>query len=160
MSDTDLVYTTYIKTTPEKLWEAITNPEFARQYWGGNANFSDWKKGSKWQHRILANQEVSVVGEVLENIPPKRLVLSWASPEDLADVSRVSFEIEKVSDLVRLVVIHGEFKAGSTMGSKVSKGWPLVLSSMKSFLETGKAIDIIAVKGPCGGATDGNQAVA
>lgn len=150
MSDPDLVYTTYIKTTPERLWEAITSPEFARQYWGGNANFSDWEKGSKWQHRVLDTQEVSVVGEVLESIPPKRLVLSWASPENLADVSRVSFELEKVHDLVRLVVIHGDFKAGSTMGGKVSRGWPLVLSSMKSFLETGRAIDIIAVKGPCG----------
>lgn len=146
----DFIYTTYIKTTPEKLWTAITNPEFARQYWGGNANFSDWKKGSKWQHEDTNNNNaVRVTGEVLESTPPKRLVLTWFDPANTADSSRVTFEIEPVADMVCLNIIHGDFKAGSVMAGKVSMGWPLVLSSMKSFLETGKAIDIWAVKKSC-----------
>jgi uncharacterized protein YndB with AHSA1/START domain len=157
MSNQDQVYTSYIKTTPQKLWDAITNPEFARQYWGGNANFSDWKKGSKWSHEDAA-KKVYCEGEVLESQPPKRLVISWADPGDTVDVSRVTFEIEPVSDLVRLIVTHSGFKAGSTMPGRVSNGWPLVLSSMKSFLETGKPIDIMAVKGPCG--TPDGQAAA
>jgi uncharacterized protein YndB with AHSA1/START domain len=149
MNSTEFVYTTYIKTTPEKLWAAITNPEFARQYWGGNANFSDWQKGSRWQHQAAKDSAVFVSGEVLESTPPKRLVLSWVSPQDATDSSQVSFDIELVGGLVRLLVIHGNFKKGSDMAGKVSTGWPLVLSSMKSFLETGVAIDIAAVKKPC-----------
>ena len=151
MSNSEFVYTTYIKSTPEKVWEAITNPEFARQYWGGHVNISDWKKGSGWQHKDTNNNNaVRLSGEVLESVPPKRLVLSWVSPDDVTDVSRVSMDIDLVGGLVRLVVIHGSFKAGSEMAGKVSMGWPLVLSSMKSFLETGEAIDVVAVKGPCG----------
>ena len=159
MSNSDFVYTTYIKTTPEKLWSAITNPEFARQYWGGNGNFSDWKKGSKWQHVGATGKDVYCEGEVLECTPPKRLVISWADPGDTKDVSRVSFDIEPVQGLIRLVVTHGGFIAGSEMRGKISCGWPLVLSSMKSYLETGTPIDIMAVKGPCG-ATDSDKTAA
>jgi uncharacterized protein YndB with AHSA1/START domain len=147
MSNPSFVYTTYIKTTPEKLWTAITNPEFTRQYWGGNTNQSDWKKDSKWEH--VASDEkhsVYVTGKVIESTPPKHLVLSWADPADTSDNSRVTFEIEPVGDMVRLNVVHGDFKSGSVMAGKVAQGWPLVLSSMKSYLETGKAIDIAAVK--------------
>jgi uncharacterized protein YndB with AHSA1/START domain len=146
----DQIYTSYIKTTPEKLWAAITNPEFTRQYWGGNVNISDWKKGSAWVHESAADKTLRFVGgEVLESTPPKRLVLSWVDPEDKKEVSRVSFDIEVMHDLVRLVVIHGDFKSGSTMPEKVGGGWPLVLSSLKSYLETGTSIDIAAIKGPC-----------
>lgn len=139
----DFVYTTYMKTTPEKLWAAITNPEFTRQYWG-HENVSDWKKGSKWQ--LVANDDkrtIKVVGQVVESIPPKRLVLTWADPADTADDSRVTFEIDTIEDMVRLNVIHGNFKPGSIIATKIVIGWPLVLSSMKSFLETGKAIDAL-----------------
>ncbi len=143
MTKPELVYTTYIRTTPEKLWNAITNPEFTRQYWGGNVNVSDWKPGSKWQHVTSDEQRlVRVVGKVEESVPPKRLVLTWAEPGNEADVSRVTFEIEPVQDAVRLDVIHGDFKPGSDMINKVSGGWPRVLSSLKSFLETGKALDV------------------
>ncbi len=140
----DFIYTTYIKTTPDKVWSAITNPEFTRQYWVHD-NVSDWKVGSTWQH-VASEGQIRIVGQVLESVPPKRLVLSWASPENPSDDSRVTFEIEAIEDMVRLNVMHGNFKAGSTMAGAVVKGWPLVLSSMKSFLETGKAIDIMAVK--------------
>jgi uncharacterized protein YndB with AHSA1/START domain len=149
MNSPELVYTTYIKTTPEKLWAAITNPEFTRQYWGGHANFSDWKKGASWQHKDTQSGDVRVDGEVLECVPPKRLVLSWVAPNDASDSSRVSFDIEPAGGLVRLVVTHNQFKAGSGMAEKVSGGWPLVLSSLKSYLETGEAIDIFSVKAKC-----------
>lgn len=142
----DFIYTTYIKSTPEKIWAAITTPEFARQYWG-NENVSDWKKGSEWKH--MDGKEVRVTGKVLESTPPTHLVLSWADPENMADDSKVTFEMEVFGDMTKLNIHHHGFKADSTMAGKVAKGWPLVLSNMKSFLETGKAFDIAAFKS-CG----------
>jgi len=143
MQKPKLVYSTFIRTTPKQLWAAITKPEFTRQYWGGATNVSDWKKGSKWEHHFEEEADpVYIVGKVLESVPPKRLVLSWASPDNVGDKSRVTFEIEQVEDMVNLVVTHDSFKAGSTMVKKVSRGWPRVLSSMKSFLETGKGLNI------------------
>ncbi|MDQ6632011.1 MAG: SRPBCC family protein [Verrucomicrobiota bacterium] len=136
-----LVYEMYIRTTPKKLWTAITKPEFTREYWGGMTNVSDWKRGSKWEH-LNPENEMWITGKILECNPPKRLVLSWADPDDLADKSRVTFEIEAIEDMVCLKVTHGSFKAGSTMAGKVSKGWPRVLSSLKTFLETGKGLNI------------------
>jgi len=79
---------------------------------------------------------------VVESIPAKRLVLTWADPDDLKDKSRVTFEIEKVEDMVCLTVTHDKFTTGSTMAGKVSQGWPKVLSSLKTFLETGKGLNI------------------
>ncbi len=133
------VYTTFIRSTPKKTWDAISKPEFTRQYWGGMANASDWKKGSTWEH-LNPDNEVWITGKVVECDPPKRLVLTWADPDDLKDKSRVTFEIEKMDDMVCLTVTHDQFKTGSKMAPKVAKGWPLVLSSMKSFLETGEGL--------------------
>ena len=143
MKKPKLAYTTFIKSTPKKTWDAITKPEFTRQYWAGLANVSDWKKGAKWEHMTKEN-EVWVLGKVVECTPAKRLVLTWADPDQLKDVSRVTFEIEKVEDLVCLTVTHDNFKAGSKMADKVSWGWPRVLSSLKSFLEGGKGLNIFA----------------
>jgi len=151
MTKPDQIYTSYIKTTPEKLWAAITNPEFTRQYWGGHANVSEWKKGATWEHQDTSNKLVRVAGVVLEYTPYTRLALSWASPSDTGDVSTVTFELEEIKDVVRLDVTHGNFTADSTMAGNVSKGWPLVLSSLKSFLETGTPMDIMAIKGLCDG---------
>ena len=155
MSKPELVYTSYIRTTPEKLWNAITNPEFARQYWGGNENVSDWKPGSKWVHVTGdAERAIRVTGKVVESVKPKRLVLTWADPANEADVSRVTFQIEAVEDEVRLDVIHGDFKPGSDMVNRVSGGWPRVLSSLKSFLETGQGLGV----SNCGSAKAGAHA--
>ncbi len=143
MKNTTLVYATYIRTTPEKLWEAITKPEFTRQYWAGAANVSTWKKGSKWEHVFDGKPDpIAITGKVLESIPPKRLVLTWADPDDLGDESRVTFEIAAMEDTVCLTVTHDDLKSDSDMVRGVSWGWPRVLSSMKSFLETGKGLNV------------------
>jgi uncharacterized protein YndB with AHSA1/START domain len=148
----ELVYTSFIQTTPEKLWAAITNPEFSRQYWGGHANVSDWTVGASWQHEDTNDgNAVRIAGKVLEYDPPKRLVISWYSPNDEADISKVTFIIDPYDGAVRLDVIHDDFKVDSKMAEHVSNGWPLVLSSMKTYLETGKGIDVMRVfKGGCG----------
>ena len=147
MDKPKFVYVTYIRTTPEKLWQALTDPKITRQFWGGNSNVSDWKNGSKWKH-VSEGKEggCCTEGKILESTPPTRLVMSWVDPHDKADSSIVTLEIEPVDDMVRLKVIHGDFKPDSVMAGKVSFGWPLVLSSMKSYLETGKGIDIWAAK--------------
>ena len=143
MKSKEFLYTTYIRTTSQKVWDAITNPEFTRQYWV-HENISDWKKGSDWKHVSSDGKEIKLVGKVLESNPPKRLVMTWASPANKADESQVAFDISMVEGLVRLDVVHTQLSEDMARG--VSYGWPLVLSSMKSYLETGKAIDIMALK--------------
>lgn len=149
MTNPDFVYTTYIRSTPEKVWAAITVPEFTRQYWG-HENVSDWKRGSQWKHvRNDAERTADIVGEVVEALPPTRLVTTWARPADAknpARTSRVTYEIEAVGDMVRLTVTHADFKADADMAKSVAGGWPLVLASLKSFLETGKGFDLWAMK--------------
>jgi len=140
MQKPKLVYTTYIRSTPKDVWAAITKPEFTRQYWGEMTNVSDWKKGSAWRH-VNPDNETWIHGKVVESRPPKRLVLSWISPERAKDKSRVTFEIETVKDMVLLIVTHDQFAKGSKMVKGVSRGWPLVLSSLKTYLETGKGLD-------------------
>jgi uncharacterized protein YndB with AHSA1/START domain len=144
---TSFVYVTYIASTPEKVFEAITKPELASRYWG-HENVSDWTPGSKWQH-IRADHERSVrlVGEVIEIAPPSRLVITWASASQADDPSahsRVTFAIEPYDGMVRLTVSHDDLIIGSGMANGVSKGWPIVLSSLKSFLETGRGLDVFA----------------
>ena len=141
------VYVTYIAATPEKVFDAITRPELARRYWG-HENVSDWTPGSDWRH-VRANDErtVELVGKVVETSPPTRLVITWANASQAADpdaYSRVTFDIEPYNDMVRLTVRHDELQAGSGMANGIQKGWPIVLSSLKSFLETGRGLDVFA----------------
>ncbi len=144
---TSFVYVTYIAASPQKVFEAITRPELARRYWG-HENVSEWAPGSKWEH-VRANDErtVELVGEVVEITPPSRLVMTWANASQADDpdaYSRVTFEIVEYDEMVRLTVSHDDLIAGSGMANGVSKGWPTVLSSLKSFLETGRGLDIFA----------------
>lgn len=140
------VYVTYIRTTPEKAFEAITTPEIARRYWG-HENVSDWTPGAKWEHvRANAERPVEIVGSVVECDPSRRLVITWsaASQADDPDArSRVAFAIEDAEGgMVRLTVTHDGLQPGSSMAKGISKGWPLVLSSLKSFLETGTGLEL------------------
>ena len=147
MSKSTFVYVTYIRSTPDKVFTALTDKEITRQYWGHN-NVSDWKPGSKWEHRRSSNGNVDIQGEVVEAKAPSRLVITWASPENPQSVSRVTFDIENAGDLVKLTVTHDDLEAGSGMDKGIRGGWPLVLSSLKTLLETGKGIDVMAMKRP------------
>ena len=144
---TSFVYVTYIRSTPEKVFEAIMKPEVARRYWG-HENVSDWKPGSTWQHvRDNEQRTVNIVGKVVEVSPPTRLVISWASPDQAADpdsYSRVTFDVATYDGMVRLTVTHDELEVGSGMAKGVTQGWPIVLSSLKSLLETGQGINVFA----------------
>jgi uncharacterized protein YndB with AHSA1/START domain len=144
---TSFVYVTYIQATPAKVFEAITRPEIAARYWG-HENVSDWKPGSQWQHvRADEARTVQLVGNVIEVSAPTRLVISWANASQADDPlahSRVTFEIEEYEAMVKLTVTHDELEAGSGMAKGISKGWPVVLSSLKSFLETGRPLDVFA----------------
>ena len=144
---TRFIHVIYIASTPQKVFEAITRPEIARTYWG-HENVSDWKPGSRWQHvRDDAQRTVQVVGKVVETVPPTRLVITWAGASQAADpasYSRVAFDIAPYEDMVRLTVTHDELQAGSGMAKGIAQGWPIVLSSLKSLLETGQGIDVFA----------------
>ena len=144
MAKLKLVYVTYIATTVDRLWKALLEPEFTRQYWGQD-NVSDWQPGSKWEHRRGDDSgTVLIVGKVVESDRPRRLVLTWADPAEAANAasySRVTFEVEPIEKMVRLTVTHDELASDSEMAQKINRGWPRVLSSLKSLLETGKALD-------------------
>lgn len=140
-------YVIYVRSTPDEVFEAITKPELAKQFWG-HENISDWKPGSKWEH-VRANDQrtVELVGEVIEVLPPRRLTTTWANASqasDPASYSRVTYEIEEYEDMARLTVSHDELVAGSGMDNGIRRGWPIVLSSLKSFLESGHGLDVFA----------------
>ena len=147
MSKPKFVYVSYISTTPEKLWNALIDGEMTKQYWARHRNASDWKAGSKWEHQDYDDAgKVDVVGKVMESTPPRRLVLTWASPADAnapEKHSRVTFEIEPYMETVRLTVTHDELEPDSPMLHGISKGWPLVLSSLKTLLETGQPMPMM-----------------
>ncbi len=145
MGNDRFVYVTFIRTTPEKLWAALIEPEFTRQYWFGSIQKSDWKPDSPWQ-LIGADGTVTDTGSVLEIDPPRRMVISWRNefmPDLKADgYSRATFELEPQQDVVKLTVTHEIGKQGSKFIQAVSGGWPMVLSGLKSLLETGQPLAI------------------
>lgn len=144
----EYVYVTYIYTTPQKVWDAITKPEFAKLYWL-HYNVSDWKKGSRWQHlHGDGSGKVMIDGEVLESDPPRQLVISWTRPDHSQEPSRVTFDITQHNDaLVCLTVTHDQLAHDQAMASSIAGGWPKVLSNLKSLLETGKTENIWLTKG-------------
>ncbi|HZS39869.1 MAG TPA: SRPBCC family protein [Polyangia bacterium] len=142
MSRPSFVYVSYIAATPEKVWNALFDAELTRQYWGVHKNVSEWKVGATWAHQDAETGEAHVVGEVLEIDPPKRLVLSWRSSSAPAGdpPTRVTFEVQPFMDAVKLTVIHDDLEEGTPMWKGVTSGWPAILSSLKSLLETGRPL--------------------
>lgn len=140
------VYVTYIRTTPDKLWEALTSPEFQKQYWFGMHQDCDWTVGAAWK-MSFPDGRVADSGEVLEIDPPNRLVLRWRnelSPELNAEGdARCVYEIEQMDESVKLTITHSIDKTPSQFITAVSGGWPKILSSLKSLLETGKPFEVI-----------------
>jgi uncharacterized protein YndB with AHSA1/START domain len=144
MSKASFVYVTLIKTTAEKLWQALTDPEFNRQYWFGAHQVSDWKKGSPWKI-VFADGRTADAGEILEIEPRRRMVIKWRNefmPELKAEgYTRCTIEIEPKGDVMKLTVRHEAEKEGPhKFIAAVADGWPAILSSLKSLLETGKAL--------------------
>lgn len=158
MKKPDYVYVTYIATTPEKLWQALHDVDLMREWWVdpkagcARVNVSDWQPGSRWEHtRVDGSGIVDIVGKVVDNTPPRRLEFTWARPEDADDDSkhsRVAFDIEPYADgLVRLTVTHDDLERDPQMLKGISGGWPTVLSNLKTFLETGRALPRTASAG-------------
>jgi uncharacterized protein YndB with AHSA1/START domain len=137
------VYVTYIQSTAEKVFEAIRDPKMTRAYWHHD-NVSDWKPGSKWEHRTADDERrLKLLGKVVEVDPPRKLVITWAFPADEASPakhSRVTFDIEPVRGVVKLTITHADLEPGSEMQDAITRGWPIVLSSLKTYLETGRAL--------------------
>jgi uncharacterized protein YndB with AHSA1/START domain len=149
MSNSRFVYITYIRTTPQKLWEALTTPEFMKQYWYGVVAETDWKPGSSWK-LILPDGRTADTGEILEAEPMKRLVIKWRNefkPELKAEgYTRCTMEIEQDGDIAKLSIVHEIDMADSKTIEAVSGGWPRILSNLKSLLETGKVLAVTKEK--------------
>ena len=148
MSDRpQFVYVIYIRTTTEKLWKALIEPEFTKQYWAGTWQESDWHKGAPW--RIMKpDGTVADAGEVIEIEPGKRLTVTWRNefvPALTAEgFSRLTYELEQQGDMVKLSLTHEmpDLPPGkSKFIDAVSSGWPAILSSLKSMLETGESLE-------------------
>jgi uncharacterized protein YndB with AHSA1/START domain len=143
MAESRFVYVTYIRTTPEKLWRALLDSEFTCQFWVGTWQECEWKAGSSWK-LMIPDGRVGDSGEVLEIDPPRRLVLSWRNefkPELHEEgYSRMTYTLEPQGESVKLTVLHEIGKPDSKLIEGVSNGWPYVLSSLKSLLETGESL--------------------
>jgi uncharacterized protein YndB with AHSA1/START domain len=140
MARSTFVYVTYIRTTPEKLWSALTDADFIKQYWFGCRAESEWTAGSSWK-LVYPDGRLADVGEIIEATPPRRLVIRWRNewnPELKAEgASLCTFEIERSSTAVKLSITHSLEREGSKFITAVSGGWPKVVSNLKSLLETG-----------------------
>jgi DNA-binding transcriptional ArsR family regulator/uncharacterized protein YndB with AHSA1/START domain len=160
MKKPSFVYSTYIRTTPERLWQALTEPAFTERYWGV-AFETDWTTGATM---TLSQFGVTIADPeqvVLESDPYRRLSYTWHTftpewnemlrermgfSEELVDKlaaeprSKVTFEIEDLGELVKLTVVHDDFEPGSVVLEEVSQGWPHILSNLKTLLETGETL--------------------
>jgi uncharacterized protein YndB with AHSA1/START domain len=140
MSKRQFVYVIYIKTTAEKLWDALTDPGMNQKFWFGAHQESDWKVGSSWKI-VFPDGGVADTGEIIESDPPKRLVIKWRNefkPELKAEgTSHCTMQIEPADGAVKLTITHALDGDGTKFIEAVSGGWPLILSNLKSLLETG-----------------------
>ncbi|MEU6476816.1 SRPBCC family protein [Streptomyces sp. NPDC047017] len=135
-------YVLYIGSTPEAVWDALTDADLTAAYWG-HSNISDWRAGSRWEHvRTDGSGVADVTGTVVEADRPTRLVTTWDPPGDAAhpeQPSRVTFGIRAYGDIVRLTVTHEDLADEAALAG-ASSGWPAVLSNLKSLIETGSPL--------------------
>ncbi len=138
----DRVFEIYIRTTPERLWEAITDPEIRSKYNFGARINSDWAPGSRFEMSHPDADGLLGEGENLEVDPPRRLVQSmvalWSDEVKSEGTSRVTWEIEPIGDSCRLTVTHGQLREGAN--EELYGGWPMILSGLKTWLETGETL--------------------
>ena len=144
MAKSEFVYVTYIRTTPEKLWAALTLPEFTRKFWVDTVQDCEWKPGATWK-LMVPDGRVADEGEVIEIDPPRKLVLSWRN-RLFADLttegySRMTYLLEPSGAVVKLTLTHTMDHPMSEFINKVSNGWPQILASLKSLLETGEPLE-------------------
>ena len=143
----EFLYVTYIRTTPEKLWAALTEAEFAQQYWFGMHCNSDWKAGSPWE-LVSSDGKVLDAGAIVEAEPPRRLVIRWQHqnrPELKAEgYSICTMDLEPNGSAVKLSITHTIEVTPSKLIAAVSGGWPKIISNLKSLLETGSIVLIEA----------------
>jgi len=143
MAKSTFVYVTYIRTTPEKLWSALIDGEFQKQYWFGMHCESQWTAGSSW-HLVSSGGQTFDSGEIVEAERPRRLVIRWQhrnKPELEAEgASLCTMELEPSGAAVKLSITHTIEREPSKLIEAVSGGWPKVLSNLKSLLETGSAV--------------------
>ena len=143
MTSSKFIYVTYIRTTPEKLWAALIEPEFTRQYWAETHQVSGWKPGADWKI-MIPDGRIGDSGKVVEFSPPKRLVVTWQNqfmPELKAEGhSTLTYELEPAGSAVKLTLTHEMPIPNSKLIGAVSEGWPHILASLKSLLETGESL--------------------
>ena len=137
------VYQIWIRTTPERLWEAITQPDETARYFFGTKVESDWKPGSPIAH-VGDDGEHALDGEIVEIDPPRKLVTTLTlSHDDVAKrdrPTRVTWQIEPQGELCKLTLIHDDFEAETATFRQVDRGWPYILSNLKTWLETGTSL--------------------
>jgi uncharacterized protein YndB with AHSA1/START domain len=140
----EFIYVTYIETTPEKLWQALTDGDFTERYWFGVRLKSNWKAGSSFE-MVRSDGTVSDAGKVIEYDPPRRLAYTFVNVSDEYKgelPALATFVIEPLGKLVKLTLTHEGFAEDSKFFLGISKGWPAILSGLKSLLETGKPLEI------------------
>lgn len=144
------VYTTYIHTTPDQLWETLTNEKTIPAFWFGNKVCSEWKVGSKVESFDQDDDTLDWDGEVLESQPPHKLVYTFRDSESGEPPSKVTYLIEPVQrpamgptgNVVKLTLIHENFPADSKILTGISIGWPAIISGLKTLLESGQSLDL------------------
>jgi uncharacterized protein YndB with AHSA1/START domain len=142
MSKPSFIYVIYIASTAERVFEALTDAKISQRYWTGNRVESDWKVGSAFALK-LKREGQDITGQILEVDPPRRLAYTFQPQHGgLEDEkhSRVTFTLEQQKDQVKLTLSHDDFEPGSKVFESISQGWPLVLSSLKSLMETGHVV--------------------
>ena len=143
MDKPQFVYTLFIGTSPEKLWQALTTPEFTQQYWGGRRHETDWQVGSPFK-MFKPDGEAEVHGEILISDPYKTLAYSWHSAQLGGQPSRVTFELSPFPaaaghSITQLKITHDEFAPGANISTAVM-GWTAILNNLKTLLETGQTL--------------------